>query len=136
MKLLYQFHACMHAILALIPGCVHACYTSLDSRLRRERQPGILCMRTREIIDSNFIIQIVKKRTKLQKGRIRMTMGLLIHQGYRCYRKGMMCSCGSPEEAVVIWTMQASLLLPNLAFMFDKKSLLKIKKLMIISESF
>ena len=31
---------------------------------------------------------------------------------------------------------QASLLLPNLAFMFEKKSLLKIKKLMITPESF
>ncbi len=31
-------------------------------------------MRMREIIDNNFIIQIVKNRTKLQKGRIRMTM--------------------------------------------------------------
>ncbi len=49
-------------------------YPSLDSRSRRERRPGILCMRMREIIDNNFIIQIVKKRTKLQKGRIRMTM--------------------------------------------------------------
>ena len=29
---------------------------------------------------------------------------------------------------------QASLLLPNFAFMFDKKSLLKIKKLMITPE--
>ena len=25
---------------------------------------------------------------------------------HRCYRKGMMCSCGSPNEAVVIWTRQ------------------------------
>ena len=31
---------------------------------------------------------------------------------------------------------QASVLLPNFAFMLDKKSLLKIKKLMIIPESF
>ncbi len=31
---------------------------------------------------------------------------------------------------------QVSLLLLNLAFMFDKKSLLKIKKLMITPESF
>ena len=31
---------------------------------------------------------------------------------------------------------QASLLLLNLAFMFDRKSLLKIKKLMITPESF
>ncbi len=31
---------------------------------------------------------------------------------------------------------QASFLLPNLAFMFDKKSLLKINKLMITPESF
>ncbi len=48
---------------------VHILYQlSLDSRPRRERRPGILCMRMREIIDNNFIIQIVKKRTKLQKG--------------------------------------------------------------------
>ena len=45
-------------------------FVSLDSRPRRERRPGILCMRMREIIDNNFIIQIVKKRAKLQKGRI------------------------------------------------------------------
>ncbi len=31
--------------------------SSLDSRPRRERRPGILCMRMREIIDKNFIIQ-------------------------------------------------------------------------------
>ncbi len=39
---------------------------SLDSRPRRERRPGIPCMRMCEIIDGNFIIQIVKKRTRLQ----------------------------------------------------------------------
>ena len=33
---------------------------SLDSRPRRERRPGIPCRRMREIINSNFIIQIEK----------------------------------------------------------------------------
>ncbi len=47
---------------------VHILYQpSLDSRPRRERRPGIPCMRMREIIE-NFIIQIVKKkRTSYKK---------------------------------------------------------------------
>ena len=39
--------------------------SSLDSRPRRERRPGIPCMCMRKIIDSNFTIQIVKKTDKV-----------------------------------------------------------------------
>ncbi len=47
---------------------VHILYQlSLDSRPRRERRPGILCMRMREIIDNNFIIQIVKNGQSYKK---------------------------------------------------------------------
>ena len=40
---------------------------SLDFRPRRERRPGILCMRMREIIDNNSIIQIVKNGQSYKK---------------------------------------------------------------------
>ncbi len=45
--------------------CMHI--DSLDSRPRRERRPGILCMRMREMIDNNFIIQIVKTGQSYKK---------------------------------------------------------------------
>ena len=41
--------------------------SNLDFRPRKERRPGIPCMRMRKIINSNFVIQVVKNGQSYKK---------------------------------------------------------------------